>query len=418
MEPLQSGFRGKHSTATALLKITDDIFSAIDASECCLMVLLDFSKAFDTVNHKLLLTKLMYMGFNDSALNWFGSYLSGRHQKVKSGGNLSEWSSINNGVPQGSILGPLLFTILAADFRNCLKNMKFHQYADDLQTYISSKLNNMVNTVNLINEDMENISQYSASNGLKLNYDKCKYMVIGSRQNIANFDKLNLPPITLDNHILEREKKLKNLGVIFDEQMSWVKHINKVVCKAYGSLRSLYRFKRFLSENAKKSLCESLVLSHFNYCDTLFPFVSKALEEKIQQVQNSCVRFIFIFILYDRDHISPLLIDLGWLNMKFRRIHHSLTMLYKTDNSLRLAPSYLRSLVVRNNNVHNYNTRTSSNFRSTRCRLTTRQNSFFVKIPILYNELPLTIKSSRTLAEFKKSCKARLLMEQAGETFQ
>jgi ribonuclease P/MRP protein subunit RPP40 len=415
MEPLQSGFRGKHSTATALLKITDDIFSGIDASECILMVLLDFSKAFDTVNHKLLLTKLMAMGFNDSALNWFGSYLSGRHQKVKSAGTTSEWCSIDNGVPQGSILGPLLFTILAADFRNCLKNMKFHQYADDLQTYLSSKLDNMPNTVKCINEDMQNISQYSANNGLKLNYDKCKFMVIGSSRNIAKFNNLDLPPITLDNHILDREKSLKNLGVIFDEQMSWVKHINKVVCKAYGSLRSLYRFKRFLSVTAKKSLCESLVLSHFNYCDTLFPFVSRALEEKIQKVQNSCVRFIYNLRKYDRDHISPLLIELDWLNMKSRRIHHSLTMLYKIDNNL--APAYLRNLIVRNNNVHNYNTRASGNFRSTRCRLTTRQNSFFVKIPILYNELPLTIKSSKTLAVFKKSCKARLLLDQASETF-
>ena len=335
-------------------------------------------------------------------------------QKVKSNDTTSEWCSINNGVPQGSILGPLLFTILAADFRNCLQNMKFHQYADDLQTYISSKLPNMLNTVNSINVDMKNISNFSASNGLKLNYDKCKYMVIGSRQNIANFNKLDLPPITLDNHILERESKLKNLGVIFDEQMSWVKHINKVVCRAYGSLRSLYRFKKLLSVNAKKSLCEALVLSHFNYCDTLFPFIHKALEDKIQKVQNSCVRFIFNLRKYDRDHISPYLIELEWLNMKFRRIHHSLNidMFYKIDNNL--APLYLKNLITRNNNIHNYNTRASNNFRSARCRLTTRQNSFFVKMPILFNELPLTIKSSSTLLEFKKTCKNHLLTEQAG----
>ena len=121
MEPLQSGFKIKHGCDTALLKITDDIYSSIDASELSLMVLLDFSKAFDTVNHKLLLTKLLSMGFNNNALSWFGSYLSDRFQKVKSNDKVSDWSSLKNGVPQGYILGPLLFTILAADFRNCLK---------------------------------------------------------------------------------------------------------------------------------------------------------------------------------------------------------------------------------------------------------------------------------------------------------
>ena len=220
----------------------------------------------------------------------------------------------------------------------------------------------------------------------------------------------------MDNHVLKRETKLKNLGVIFDEQMTWVKHINKVVCRAYGSLRSLYRFKKLLSENAKKSLCESLVLSHFNYCDTVFPFINKSLEDKIQKVQNSCVRFISNLRKYDsyRDHISPYLINLEWLNMKNRRLHHSFTMLYKIDNNL--APSYLSNLITRNNNIHNYNTRAANNFRTTRCKLTTRQNSFFVKIPLMFNQLPETVKSSNTLFEFKKVCKNHLLEEQAGET--
>ena len=117
-----------------------------------------------------------------------------------------------------------------------------------------------------MNSDLENIFHYSVSNGLRLNYEKSKYMIIGTCQAIKKIDNLDLPVITLDDHILERERQLKNLGVLFDEHMTWVKHINKLVCHAYGSLRSLYRFKRFLSEATKKSLCESLVLSNFNYC--------------------------------------------------------------------------------------------------------------------------------------------------------
>ena len=218
----------------------------------------------------------------------------------------------------------------------------------------------------------------------------------------------------MDNHTLDREKHLKNLGVIFDENMSWVKHINKTVCKAYNSLRTLYRFKRFLSEGAKKSLCESLVLSHFNYCDCLFPSLTKSLVEKIQKVQNSCVRFIYNLRKYDRDHISPLLQKLGWLNMSNRQLLHSYVIMFKIDK--KLAPQYLIDLIPRNLSIHNYNTRAANEFRNCKCNLATKQNSFFPKIPSLYNKLPVTIKGCKTISSFKKQCKTNLFLKQVNGT--
>lgn len=149
LERLQSGFKKKHNTATALLKISDDIFKNIDAAEITFLMLLDYSKAFDTVLHKLLLAKLLSLGFGDMALNWVGSYLSDRCQRVKSNGKFSDYSHIKNGVPQGSILGPLLFT-LVVDFGKCINSVDFHQYADDVQCYISSKLTNVTETVQKI----------------------------------------------------------------------------------------------------------------------------------------------------------------------------------------------------------------------------------------------------------------------------
>ena len=375
---------------------------------------MDYTKAFDTVHHKLLLAKLMTMGFDRNSLDWLGSYLGGRTQQVKSNGQLSGWNHILNGVPQGSILGPLLFTVLVSDIRGSLDYSTFHQYADDLQLEMSSKICDTRRTVNEINSDLESISNYSVANGLRLNYEKSKYMVIGTRQAIKKFNNLELPPIILDDHILEREKHLKNLGVLFDENMTWIKHINKVVCQAYASLRSLYRFKRFLSENAKKSLCESLVLSHFNYCDCLFPSLNTALNDKIQKVQNACVRFIFNLRKYDRDHIRPYLNQLGWLNMSNRRLLHSYSIMYKIDK--KLAPQYLIDLIPRNLNNHNYNTRNSNNFRNLRCNLVIKQNSFFPKMSSLYNDLPTSVKTSLTLASFKKQCKANLLLKQANDS--
>ena len=105
----------------------------------------------------------------------------------------------------------------------------------------------------------------------------------------------------------------------------------------------------------KKSLCESLVLSHFNYCDCLFPSLTKSLVDKIQKVQNACVRFIYNLRKYDRDHISPFLKKLGWMNMFNRRLLHSYTLMFKIDKNL--APQYLADLVPRSRNIHNHNTR-------------------------------------------------------------
>ena len=177
---------------------------------------------------------------------------------------------------------------------------------------------------------------YSEANGLRLNYDKCKFMVIGTKQKIADFNKLNIPPISIDNHILKRETNLKNLGVVFDEYMSWVKHVNKIICRAYGARRSLYRLKNFLSAESKKTLCDSLVLSHFDYCDTVLLNISNVLAFKIQKLQNACVRFIFNFRKFDREHISPYLVQLNWLNMESRRNLHALTLMCKIDNKWRL----------------------------------------------------------------------------------
>ena len=411
MEPLQSGFKSGYSTATALLKITDDIFSSIDAGEVTFLVLLDYSKAFDTVNHELLLAKLKVLGFTEGALNWLLSYLSNRLQKVKVNGEFSEWKHVINGVPQGSILGPLLFTILVMDIGKCVKNGKFHQYADDTQLYYSAKVDKIDETIGYINSDLENINTYSSSNGLRLNHSKSHYIIIGSRANIIKVDKKNIPPITISNNAINRLKEVKNLGIYFDESMSWVRNINKTICKAYASLRALYRLKRFLSIESKTILCESLVLSHFNYCDYLFFNLTTVLCSKIQKVQNSCIRFIFNLRKYDRHHITPYLSKLGWLNMKNRRMLHSLVLMFKIDKNI--APSYLINAVNRVKSAHEYNLRTANNFRTIKCRQTNRQNTFFAMIPPLYNNLPANCKNCNTISMFKTQCKAHLNLQQS-----
>ena len=141
--------------------------------------------------------------------------------------------------------------------------------------------------------------------------------------------------------------------------------------------------------------------------------MNKALSAKLQKVQNACIRFIFNLRKFDREHISPYIIKLGWLNMESRRNLHALTFMHKIDNDM--APDYISRLVPRNNNFHNYNTRAAGNFRNTRCNLSLRQNSFFGRIPSMFNNLPTAIKRSKTPFDFKLKCKAHLFSVQQEE---
>ena len=232
LDKLQSAYRSSHSTTTALLSVSDDIFKALDNSEIALLTLLDYSKAFDTANHKLILAKLKHFGFHEDALSWVTSYLSNRKQMVRTDSD-SAWATIQNGVPQGSILGPLLFTVLVSDVSENITTGSHHTYADDLQLLLTFKPEAAANAFETTNTVLNNIANYSSNNFLKLNTDKTKYIAIGSQRNLKNLSQQELPDLKLNGDILERKDNVKNLGVIFDENMFWTNHINTSVSNAF-----------------------------------------------------------------------------------------------------------------------------------------------------------------------------------------
>ena len=161
LDKFQSAYRQKHSPITALLDITDNIYKSLDESEITILVLLDYSKAFDCANHTLILAKLKSFGFHNTALKWVNSYLSDRSQKVFTEVGESSWIGLQNGVPQGSILGPLFFTILVSDIYKEIKFCNYHLYADDTQLYISGKVSDIVNLIERLNMDLERIGNFS-----------------------------------------------------------------------------------------------------------------------------------------------------------------------------------------------------------------------------------------------------------------
>ena len=392
---LQSAYKPSHSTITALLNVTDDIYQCLEDSELVFLVLLDYSKAFDCANHRLINAKLKAAGFRNDALEWISSYLNGRQQMVTTGLGQSSWCHISNGVPQGSVLGPLLFTVLVADLRDAIKRGRYHMYADDTQMYYSCKCEDANSTIKNINSDLENISTFSKRTCLRLNATKSQFIVIGSRQNLKKLKNIQLDPIKIDNNIIERVYEAKNLGITFDEELSWIRHVNLQVAKAYGKLKHAYRFKNFLNQAAKMNLTETYILSQLNYGDVILQNLSEQLSYKLQKLQNNCVRFVHGLRKYD--HISAFIKGKNILNLQNRRLLHCLTLMHKIRNGH--APKYLCDRIKSHSQTHGHFTRNRLNIDPPFARSKARSRSFFIFICKKYNDL-ISGFQNRTMSNF------------------
>lgn len=338
----QSGFRKSHSTATALLDITDNIVTAQDRGMGTIMVLLDYSRAFDAINIPLLLSKMAYYGFGASTISWFTSYLSGRSQKVKlvqsdGGCMFSVTSPVTRGVPQGSILGPLLFTLYTADIVTVIRHCQYHMYADDTQIYLSFHPKDTALAVDKINQDLVNITSWSESNTLVLNPNKTKLIIFGTPEQIRKVASCN-PVVKIMNEQVERVSEARNLGVLMDESLRFEKHVLEVVKTCFYRLKILYRIRNYLSVDLRIRLCDALILSKMSYADLVYgPRLLARTEKMVQRIQNACARFCFK--IPPRTHVTPFLNAAGILRMTLRREHHLATLLFETIKTGR--PIYL-----------------------------------------------------------------------------
>ena len=404
----QSAYKRNHSTGTALLSITDDLYDAIDDSEFTILVLLDYSKAFDTINHRVLYAKLRDLGFDFSAISWICSYLTDRKQKVKTTTDESGWETIKNGVPQGSVLGPLLFSILVHDISRCIKNGKYHMYADDTQMYYRLHITKIRDTIKRINEDIKRVSTFSENNCLQINTKKSYCIFIGSEHTLRQVK--NTDPITINNVTIKRVQTVKNLGVLFDEKLSWEHHIKNIIQGAFFKLKQFYRFKNFLSIETKYRLIETYVLSKLNYCNTVTQAITTELKNKLQRLQNACIRYIFKLKKYD--HITPYLLKLNTLNITSRTKYHGLTQMHKIVKGE--APSYLTSRLNFRGEFHNHNTRHQDQIHIQRLKKAVKNGAFFIQTAKDYNELlqGKVITKDMTIPSFKRQCFRHLLQQQ------
>jgi retron-type reverse transcriptase len=227
----QSGFQKYHSTETALLHVTDQYLFNMDKGILNGVLFLDLKKAFDTVDHQILLSKLKTYGIAGVALNLFKSYISNRIQKCTIQGIDSQPNKVTCGVPQGSNLGPLLFSIYINDLPNCLEETKASMFADD--TNISASGSSLLEIQNKLNNDLSNVNTWLEANKLTLNAEKTEFMLIASKRKLKRFS--GNPNITIGNYNIKEVKNKKVLGIVLDEELKWGEHID-VQCKKYLNL--------------------------------------------------------------------------------------------------------------------------------------------------------------------------------------
>jgi hypothetical protein len=266
----QFGFRSNHSTYMAILQLVDKINNAVERSETTIGIFLDLSKAFDTIDHNILLTKLEHYGFRGIVLQWFKNYLSNRKQYVSYNTCESELKHIICGVPQGSILGPLLFILYVNDIVYTSKILNIILFADDTTILYSSKHIN--SKICLVNRELEEVSNWFKANKLSVNASKTNYMVLGTPKMTSlndthastSNDQIEVK-ILLDNSELKRVNYTKFLGVLIDECLTWKCHINCVSKTISRNIGVMNKLKHFIPARILHTLYCTLILPYINY---------------------------------------------------------------------------------------------------------------------------------------------------------
>ena len=285
----QSGNKRFHSTETSLIETTDVILEAIDKQNVTALVLLDMSKAFDSLNHEILLLKLQDIGLSSAALNWFSSYMTNKFQAVRINSQLSDKLLIQSGVPQGSILGPILFNIYVNDLPSFPQCCKSKTYVDDNKLYITFPVQQRPSTVADMNRDLTTIRNWCFDNRLLLNASKTKLMLFGSRQMIAKIPDFNLSLLGKD---LVPSRCARHLGVIFDNQLSLSDHTVKTVSSTRSSLTQINRVKHAFDKDLIITIIKGLVFSKMFYCSSVWSNTSATNISKLQAIQNFAAHIV------------------------------------------------------------------------------------------------------------------------------
>ena len=404
MPTMQSAYRKHHSMETTLLRVTNDILRAIDRRQDVVLVLLDLSAAFDTIDHTILMERLeSYFGFSKQTLSWFRSYLENRRQSIIIGDQMSTPSALHYGVPLGSILGPLLFTLYIAPLQDIIArhNLDSMFYADDTQLYIATDPANQVLSLTALRNCIEDVMRWNTQNMLRSNAEKTEVILFTSR-----FTKTpNIEKLSFDNIVIELTERVRDLGVTLDKNLSLTYHINETCKKATNSIRSIGRIRKYLTKENLKLLVNALVISRLDYCNSILYGLPKQELDKLQRIQNTAARLITGTKHYES--IKPALRELHWLPIESRIIFKLLLITFKIIHGL--CPAYLSPLLQQY--CPQRNLRSSSKLLFTVPivnSVTYGERAFSFSAPKLWNTLPNSVKNAPSLSTFKSALKTFL----------
>ena len=401
----QSGFRGKHSTNECLSYLNDKILKGFDEGLLTGMVLIDLQKAFDTIDHGVLFEKLVSLRFSDKTISWFRSYLEDRTFKVNIEKAFSDPGNQVCGVPQGSILGPLIFLLYVNDMSQSVKCELF-LYADDSCLVFQHK--NLEEIEKQLNEDFANLCDWFLDNKLSIHFgdDKTKSILFASKMKVRKVEKLD---IAYNNIKIKQHSKVNYLGCILDETLNGESMALHVINKINAKIKFLYRKNRFLTPALRRLLCNAIIQPHFDYaCSAWYPNLKKAIKSKLQTAQNKCIRFCLL--LNSRKHIGfDEFENINWLNVN-DRFKQSLTVsVFKFFDDQ--SPSYMSDIFMPSGNGR-ASTRNSFHKLSQPFRKTTQgQNTISYIGPSAWNKLPEKVKRCKTINSFKHAVKKQYLSE-------
>ena len=393
LSPYLFGYRKRHSTEECLLVMIEIWRKALDEHKCAGGMLTDLSKAFDCLSHELLIAKLGAYGFDKLALKFIYNYLKHRKQKTKVNNSYSSWRKLKYGVPQGSILGPLLFNIFINDIFYFLDKASIANYADDNSIYTIE--DNVLNLLKTLNSETSTVLEWFKINEMKPNSDKCRLLIAGS--NSINYSSLSY--IYLDNDLIESEETVKLLGVEIDEKLNFNEHIKTILKKGNQKLHALMRISTYLNEDKLKLIMKTFIESQFNYCPLIWMNHSRQINNKINKLHERALR-----VVYKGDNLTfeQLLDKDKSMTIHDRNLQKLAVQMYKVKH--KLCPLPVQELFKKHE--YEYNLRNQGSWVLPKVRtINYGIETIRYRGPKTWDILPNEIKSSKSLCEFKNKVK-------------
>jgi hypothetical protein len=402
LTPDQFGFRPKHSTYMAINKLYDLITSSLDNKYHTIGIFLDLSKAFDTLDHNILKTKLNQYGIRGVANHWIESYLDNRKQFVLYNQHQSPTSSIKCGVPQGSILGPLLFLLYINDLPSYSSKLKFIMFADDTNIIYSHKDPKLLEST--LNKELNIISNWFKLNKLSLNIKKTNIMIFKNKYSHVPTPDIK---ITIDDKNIDRVKVTKFLGILIDDNLSWkshTSHVTKIVSKYNGIFR---RLRPFLPLDVLNSLYNTLVFPYLNYCAIIWADNNNAHIHSLFLIQKKIIRTCTNSVWLA--HTDPLFKSLKTLKINDLYTFQLAQFMYQYHYNQLPSDILDQDYFVTNKDIHSYNTRHCDNLHVKLTNTRLAENIPRIQGALLWNSLHSTFKQSPSLQIFKRRLKDHLL---------